>query len=206
MQRTKTDWRHQLLAARRRLDPRSWHAHSATIVARVATLPELSAACALLLYDPIGAEPDPRGLAGSARSHGAAVYVPGPAPGDWLPLRGATASIPDGGVAGERGPAAPAVPPLHPAVAVIPGVGFDPHGVRLGRGRGFYDRALEMLRARGVVLVIGVAFEVQIVPQLPRDPWDQLVDVIVTEQHLRVVAPNDDQPSVRSTMEEVRDS
>jgi len=205
MQRTKTDWRRELLAARRRLDPSSWHVHSETIVARVAMLPELSAARALLLYDPIGAEPDPRGLAASVRPHGAAVYVPGPAPGDWLPHRGATASIRGGGVAGERAPAAPAVP-LLPAVAVIPGVGFDPHGVRLGRGRGFYDRVLEMLRARGAVLVIGVAFELQIVPQLPRDPWDQLVDVIVTEQRMRVVAPNDDQPSVQSTMEEVRDS
>jgi 5-formyltetrahydrofolate cyclo-ligase len=206
MQRTKTDWRRELLAARRRLDARVWHAHSEAIAACVAALPELSAARALLLYEPIGAEPDPGGLAGSTRPHHAAIYVPGPAPGDWLPHRGATGSIAAGGVTGERGSGALAAPLPLPAVAVVPGVGFDPHGVRLGRGRGFYDRALQMLRARGTVLVVGVAFELQIVPQLPRDPWDQLVDVIVTERRVRVVASNDDRRSARPTVEEVRDS
>jgi 5-formyltetrahydrofolate cyclo-ligase len=189
MPHTKTDWRHELLAARRRLDARSWHAHGEAIVARVALLPEFAAARTLLLYEPIGAEP-----------------VPGRTPGAWFPLGAATPATTGGGAAGEPGPGPAAAPLPLPVVAVVPGVGFDPHGVRLGRGGGFYDRALHILRAHGAVLVVGVAFELQIVSRLPRDPWDQLVDVIVTEERVRVAVPHDERRSAGSTVEEVRDS
>jgi 5-formyltetrahydrofolate cyclo-ligase len=74
----------------------------------------------------------------------------------------------------------------YPVVAIVPGVGFDERGVRLGRGLGFYDRALNELRRNGETHVVGVAFEPQIVSQLPYDVWDEAVDVVVSE--LRVIA------------------
>ncbi len=62
-------------------------------------------------------------------------------------------------------------------VVVVPGVAFDFEGYRLGLGGGHYDRTLPTCPA----LAIGLAFEVQRVPRLPREPWDQPVDLLVTE-------------------------
>ncbi len=67
-------------------------------------------------------------------------------------------------------------------LVLIPGVGFDRAGHRLGRGRGYYDRAL-----RGVLagaLRVGLAHECQVVPHIPADPHDECVDYIVTEKRL----------------------
>ncbi|MFI9651097.1 5-formyltetrahydrofolate cyclo-ligase [Guyparkeria halopsychrophila] len=63
---------------------------------------------------------------------------------------------------------------------LIPLVGFDARGNRLGMGAGFYDRALAQRRGRRP-LAIGVAFGCQEVEWLPVDPWDQPLDYIVTD-------------------------
>ena len=64
---------------------------------------------------------------------------------------------------------------------LVPGVGFTRAGRRLGRGAGFYDRAIECLRRDGPILVIGLAFDVQVVEDLPIDDWDQAMDIVVSE-------------------------
>ena len=61
--------------------------------------------------------------------------------------------------------------------AVIPGVAFDRYGNRLGRGKGFYDRLLPALHCPKC----GVAFSYQIFDDIPVDPWDIPMDVVVTE-------------------------
>jgi 5-formyltetrahydrofolate cyclo-ligase len=61
----------------------------------------------------------------------------------------------------------------------IPGVLFDRSGHRLGRGGGWYDRALAQFGNLGVF--IGLAYEVQIVDSLPTESWDQKVHYIITE-------------------------
>jgi len=66
---------------------------------------------------------------------------------------------------------------------VIPGVGFDLQGHRLGYGRGYYDRLLEDATRRP--LLCGLAYEQQVVERLPRDPHDVQLDLLVTEQTLR---------------------
>lgn len=64
---------------------------------------------------------------------------------------------------------------------LVPGLGFDHAGMRLGRGQGFYDRML--LEFSG--LKVGVGYSVQVTEQrLPRDPQDVAMDVIVTEKFL----------------------
>ncbi|WP_407276467.1 5-formyltetrahydrofolate cyclo-ligase [Halothiobacillus sp. DCM-1] len=66
---------------------------------------------------------------------------------------------------------------------VLPLVGFDAQGHRLGMGAGFYDRTLQYLR-RPRPFLIGVAFACQQVSELPADPWDVPLDAIVTEHGL----------------------
>jgi 5-formyltetrahydrofolate cyclo-ligase len=59
---------------------------------------------------------------------------------------------------------------------------FDARGYRLGYGGGFYDRTLEMLRARRPTLAVGFAFAAQEVDEVPIDPFDQQLDAVVTEE------------------------
>lgn len=67
--------------------------------------------------------------------------------------------------------------------ALIPGVGFDSTGNRLGHGQGYYDRLLCELPPD--CLRVGVAYDCQIVDQIPAEPHDQRVDLLVSP--LRVV-------------------
>lgn len=68
-----------------------------------------------------------------------------------------------------------------PEVLIVPLVGFDARGFRLGYGGGFYDRTLEELRTRGDVMAIGFAFSGQQMAEVPIEPTDQRLDLIVTE-------------------------
>lgn len=66
-----------------------------------------------------------------------------------------------------------------PRVLLVPLVGFDRAGRRLGQGGGFYDR---WLAAYPDARRIGVAWSVQEVEALPVEPWDMPLDAIVTER------------------------
>lgn len=70
---------------------------------------------------------------------------------------------------------------VHPVeeieVIVVPGVAFDRRGMRLGRGKGFYDRLLQTTNATK----IGVGYEFQLVDELPSEPHDVAMDIIMTE-------------------------
>jgi len=74
---------------------------------------------------------------------------------------------------------------LTPRAVIVPLVGFDARGYRLGYGGGFYDRTLALLRAAGPVLVLGFAYDAQELPEVPIDQYDQRLDGIVTESGLR---------------------
>ena len=67
-------------------------------------------------------------------------------------------------------------------VVFLPGLLFDPRGNRLGRGGGWYDRALQELGNRG--FYVGLAYEFQLVNSLPAESWDQRVHMIITEKRL----------------------
>jgi 5-formyltetrahydrofolate cyclo-ligase len=75
-----------------------------------------------------------------------------------------------------------AVAPETLELALIPGVAFDLRGGRLGLGAGFYDRLLSQL-PRGIPMV-GLAFDFQVIPRLPLQPHDILLDAIVTESRV----------------------
>jgi 5-formyltetrahydrofolate cyclo-ligase len=71
-------------------------------------------------------------------------------------------------------------------VILVPGLAFDAAGRRIGRGGGFYDRFL--LRLPPATLSVGVAFEAQRIDEVPADPHDRRVDVVVTERRLTYTA------------------
>jgi len=68
-------------------------------------------------------------------------------------------------------------------LVVVPGLGFDPAGNRLGRGRGFYDRFLSHRDFRGVACAL--ALEDQVVEAVPSDETDMRVHMLVTDARVR---------------------
>ncbi len=64
---------------------------------------------------------------------------------------------------------------------LVPGLGFDSKGVRLGKGKGYYDKALQNYQG----ITVGVSFSSLIVDELPADPWDVRVQWIATEKGLK---------------------
>lgn len=74
-------------------------------------------------------------------------------------------------------------PQVEPDVIIMPLLGFDSRGTRLGYGGGYYDRTLEKLNKKP--RLIGVAFAAQELDSIPREAHDVPLDVIVTEQGAR---------------------
>lgn len=67
-------------------------------------------------------------------------------------------------------------------VVIVPGVAFDKDGHRLGYGLGYYDKLLHRLkRKNNSVLSMALAYDFQVVSELPKDGHDKEVDVVVTE-------------------------
>lgn len=72
--------------------------------------------------------------------------------------------------------------PADPAsmeLIIVPAVALDRRGNRLGRGKGFYDRLL----AETTATTIGVAYDFQLFDELPVEPHDSPVDIVITESH-----------------------
>jgi 5-formyltetrahydrofolate cyclo-ligase len=64
------------------------------------------------------------------------------------------------------------------SVALVPGLAFDNHGHRLGRGAGIYDRLLASLPPS--VFRIGCVESCRVVPELPHEEHDVPMNVVVT--------------------------
>lgn len=100
--------------------------------------------------------------------------------GDWSELQVGSLGI------GEPRPKASQKPVL-PDVVLVPGVGFSTAAFRLGFGVGFYDRAIDEWERQAVrekLRLVGLAYDFQIVPELPIEPHDCPIDFVVTEQEI----------------------
>jgi 5-formyltetrahydrofolate cyclo-ligase len=84
-----------------------------------------------------------------------------------------------GGFRGIREPTGPAIDASVVDVVVLPGIAFDLDGGRLGQGGGHFDRLLPELPEDTVR--IGLAFSCQVVPRVPREDHDEVVDIVVTD-------------------------
>ncbi len=63
---------------------------------------------------------------------------------------------------------------------IVPGIVFDDDGYRIGYGGGYFDRVLSRFKKSK----IGVAYEIQILEEVPREDHDVPVDIIVTEKRV----------------------
>ncbi len=67
-------------------------------------------------------------------------------------------------------------------IAIIPGVAFDEKGGRIGSGDGYYDRLIPKLPI--TTRKVSLAFDSQILPQVPTESHDKYVDIIITEKRI----------------------
>lgn len=133
-------------------------------------------------YWPFRTEIDPRPLMLALHALGHRVVLPVAArkaapltfrlwgPGATLVKAGLGGLVPDIGA-----------PELEPDLLLVPMLAFDDAGFRLGYGGGFYDRTLERLRGVKTVRAVGLAYEAQRVPAVPRAVTDQRLDALLTE-------------------------
>lgn len=75
------------------------------------------------------------------------------------------------------------VDPSEIEMIVVPAVAYDRKGNRLGRGKGFYDRLLKTTKAAK----IGVGYEFQLVDEVPVEPHDQRVDIVITQNSTIII-------------------
>jgi 5-formyltetrahydrofolate cyclo-ligase len=170
----KREWRARLLGARDSLSAERLAAAAEAVAGHVVTrlggLPRIAA------YVPVGREPGSLRLLDLLRDGGTEILLPVVAAGglDWARYSG-----PDDLVAGGLGTRAPTGPRLGAAAlgtaeaVLVPALAVDRRGARLGRGGGYYDRALTAAAA-GVPLV-ALLHDGELVDRLPTDPWDRTV-------------------------------
>lgn len=194
-QRLRRELRRRRAALSRQVRSR----HSRHLVLHLSLAHELRGLRRVALYLPNDAEIDPTGLLECPRRpdrrHYLPVLRPGPysrlwfapyEPGERLVLN--RFGIPEPVARGRR-----LTRPLDLDLVLVPLVGFDGQGNRLGMGGGFYDRSFSFLRHRERgwrrPLLIGTAFACQEIEDIPSEPWDVPLDAVATEEGIRWFPP-----------------
>lgn len=189
--------RQRLRAARRALDARTQRRHAAALVRRLLRHPIVQRARRIALYWPADGEIDPRALMRLESCRAKRFYLPVLNPlkrrrrqnALWFAryrpgerLRSNRFGIPE---PVRRGPQL--IRPLCLDLMILPLVGFDARGHRLGMGGGFYDRTLAFRQRhprRRRPRLIGVAHECQRLDRIEPRSWDVRLDAILTESRL----------------------
>ncbi len=177
---TKRTLRRKILALRNALDADTIARWSAAGRQSLAELDAYQSARTVHLFVPFGSEVDTRPILEDLWARNVRTVLPRVAPDrgldhlavtGWEELEPGAYSIPE--------PVARcgAVDPVEVDLILVPGVAFDRLGGRLGYGGGYYDRFLKSCPAPRVAL----AFDLQMVDEVPREDHDLLVHEIITE-------------------------
>lgn len=182
--------RTRLLEARKRLSPEEAATKSAAIRQRVACLPEFQAASAVLTYVASkDNEVDTRPLIDELLRARRPVLVPltrGKGQMVWSRLEHMT-DLARGtfGILEPRPERQHDMPPPPDSAVLVPGIAFTLTGWRIGYGGGYFDRFL----AEFPGVKIALAYDMQIVPEVPVAPHDVPMDILVTETAIYRCAP-----------------
>lgn len=183
--------RRQLRQARRQLSPFQQRRAAKNLYRQLAQHPLFRRARHIALYLPNDGEIDPRALLLEAQRRGKTTYLP--VLNAWPRTRMAFQRImPNEQLKPNRfGIAEPAFRPARQRpiwtldLVLMPLVGFDEQGGRLGMGGGFYDRSLAYRSRRKnghKPTLLGLAHECQKVDRLPLASWDVPLQATVTDQ------------------------
>ncbi len=177
----KRSIRADLLARRKHMAAETCLSHSLRIQQALLQTSEFCSAAAIALYSPVLNEVFTEDLFRVASSAGKLIAYPR--------VRGSELEFVQVLKAGDLAPGTfgvleptgdQLVTPAALDMVVVPGVGFDRQGGRLGYGKGFYDRGLHSSQRPGCL--VGLCFELQLVDQLPAESHDICMDIIITEE------------------------
>ena len=172
--------RARLRAARRAIGSRERLSAAQAVAANLARLGLPHPRTRIAAYQAMDGEIDPSIVLHRALALGCDVYLPvitsvRSRRMRFAPLSGAGEPVPAAGTGSTR----------WLDLVLVPLVGFDCDGNRLGMGAGFYDRHFAWLRHRKYwrrPLLVGIAFEIQRLDRLPPQPHDVPLWRIVTER------------------------
>jgi 5-formyltetrahydrofolate cyclo-ligase len=187
----KADFRTEMRTRLRALTEAERHAASEGACSRLCSLETFRHASVVMLYMPLATEVDVTPAAIRCFQRNQTLCVPRV---DWN--RGdmwavEALSLDDNYMlTDERGLRSPRdgrpVVPGSIDLIVVPGMAFDAHGNRLGRGGGFYDRFLRRLGPH--TTRVGIAFDLQVVDLVPADDRDVTMDVLITDRRMTTAA------------------
>ena len=176
MQQTKSQVRARILAARASLSRQSRDDEAAALTRHLhGWVTPGSTVCA---HVPFGSEPGSPALLDALVAQGVVVLLPVaredaagvPQPLRWARYQPGALVIAPFGLREPPPPHLPAETVAEAAIVLVPALAVDRHGVRLGRGAGFYDRTLPM--ADPAALLVAVVRDDEVVDDLPSDPHD----------------------------------
>lgn len=152
---------------------------SEEIARRVLQRPELAAARAVFCYLADWGEVETSGIVAALLQRNVQVFVPQPdvraMPADGFCMM----------TLGEEGEILRAGPDTVDTrrldVILVPAIVWDRSGHRIGFGGGYFDRLLAARRPDCVTIGLGYDFQV-VDREIPADPWDQPVDILMTEE------------------------
>lgn len=186
LQSKKTDLRKEKLRLRRELDA-SFRCYAHQVISRtLEALPEYQSASVIAAYASDGTEVDLTELLRKSRREGKTICFP-----RWRNQDSAyEMAVADESLTLVEGKwKMPEPPPEAPRAAqelldhalwLIPGVAFDEHCGRLGRGKGIYDRLL----ACSGGFKAGIFYQCQKTADLPMEDHDEVLDLVVTEEQV----------------------
>lgn len=190
----KAALRRELRARLRAVPEAVRSAEAGSVAARLVGRPEWLGARRVMLFAPMPEEMDLWPLAGRALQEGRGLALPRFDPTAGVYHAAEVTDLDRDVVVGsfgirEPGPGCPECPLNGLDFVLVPGLGFDACGRRLGRGKGYYDRLLATVSGTAC----GVAMDWQVLPAIPAEPHDRGVDCILTPSRWLVVPRRPDE-------------
>ena len=182
-QRAKLALRSRMRAVREALPGSACDARSAEITKRLFTLAEVDRATTILAFASIRNEVRTRASMQAAWAAGKRVALPRVV-GDELRLHlvDSETALVEGAFSVPEPPATAAiVQPGDVDVALVPALAVDPRGYRIGYGGGYYDKLIPRLQR---ACTCAVAYDFQLIAEVPELPFDVAVDVVVTDERV----------------------
>ncbi|GAA4884670.1 5-formyltetrahydrofolate cyclo-ligase [Saccharopolyspora cebuensis] len=178
----KDEWRRALLRRRAEVPETTRSADAAALRDAALSWADERGTGVVAAYVPVTSEPGSLDLLDALRAAGRRVLLPvvtGARPLDWADYTGPESLAPARfGLLEPTGPRLGAEAVGVAGAVLVPALGIDHRGVRLGRGAGHYDRSLP-LTAPGAAL-IGVVRDPEFVPELPGEPHDVRMTAVLT--------------------------
>ncbi|MBI9076919.1 MAG: 5-formyltetrahydrofolate cyclo-ligase [Desulfatibacillum sp.] len=184
----KREVRTQVLNIREAMDSVEYGKKSAAIEERLLDFANFQESNTLLMYSPYRKEPNSKGAILESFSMGKVVLLPVVHPKRQEFITFKVENLEGDMREGSGGKIEPdpkickPVPLRFIELAIIPGIAFDERGGRLGYGEGYYDKLIPLLPA--TTRKVAVAFECQLLNQVPMEAHDKYVDIIITEDRV----------------------